>query len=87
MVSAFGAGTWDASCALPRGDDGNTLRSILNKTIAVDGRLHPAAPHQRDAAGLRQPLAGYFDTLPVSVLAVVAVIAAGLLLVGPRRRW
>jgi signal transduction histidine kinase len=78
MVSSFSAGTWDASCALPRGEDGNTLRSILNKTIAVDGGYIQqllTSETLQDSANL----AGYFDTLPVSVLAV-AVIVAGVLL-------
>ena len=36
VVSAFGSGTWNVACAFKSGTDGNTLRSIVNKTIAAD---------------------------------------------------
>lgn len=37
VTSAFGDGTWDAACGFNMGTEGNTLRAIVDKVIAVDG--------------------------------------------------
>lgn len=80
VVTAFGGGTWDVTCALPGGADGNTLRAILNKTIAVDSgavsQIITSATLQDSAS-----LAGVFDRLPVSAIAMLACVALALFLV------
>ena len=80
VVLAFGSDTWNISCALPQGADGNTLRSILNKTLAVDngyiGQLITSDTLEDSA-----DLSSVFDRLSVSAIATFAVIAAFLLTV------
>ena len=78
VIASFGSSTWNISAALPYGTDGNTLRSILNKTITVDGGYINqliASDTLEDSADL----ASVFDRLPVSMVATVAIVA-GLLL-------
>jgi len=78
VVSAFGGSTFNVSCALNYGRDGNTLRSILNKTIATDsGYISQLITSDtlKDSAGLSD----IFDRLPVSFLAASAVVLSLLL--------
>ena len=78
-VSAFGDSTWDVACSLPRSDAGNELRSILDKSIAVDhGYINQliASDTLRDSASLSTLM----NRLPVSGL-IALVIAAVLLLI------
>jgi len=78
VVSSFSGKTWDGACALPYGEAGNTLRSILNKSIAVDnGFISQLITSEvlTDSADL----GGLFDHLPVGVIASVAILAVLLL--------
>jgi len=78
MVLAFGSEPWNAVCALPYGESGNTLRSVLNKSITADGGYIDqliTSETLRDSG----TLATFFDRLPVSLLAGAVVVAAVLL--------
>ena len=78
VISAFGGKPWDVSFGISFGSDGNTLRTILNKTIAVDdGYISQLITGDtlQDSADL----AGLFDRLPVSLIATAAIVAALLL--------
>ena len=80
LVLAFGGGTYDVSCAVARGTDGNTLRAILNKCIAVDGGYLSkliTSETLEDSADLT----GFVYRLPVTALAVIAAAAALLLVI------
>ena len=77
-VLAFDSGPFAISCAPALGADGNMLRSILDKTIAVDdGYVHQLIANDtlQDSADL----ASYVDSLPVSLISAFAVTAALLL--------
>ena len=74
MVLSFGRDTWDAVCALPRGDDGNTLRSILDKTFAVDGSTADQIVTSELLADT-DGLSHLFDRLPVAVVTMLALAA------------
>ena len=81
VLSVFGGNkTWNVSFAFGYGPGGNTLRSILNKTILADqGYIDQLVSSDtlRDSADL----AGFFDRLPVSVVAGMAVMAIILLVI------
>lgn len=75
---AFGSDAFAITCASVFGNDGNMLRSILNKTIAVDdGFIHQLITSYtlKDSADL----AGYVQSLPISLITGFAVAAAILL--------
>lgn len=77
-VLAFGSDAFAVTCATSLGADGNMLRSILNKTIAVDdGFIHQLITSYtlKDSADL----AGYVESLPISLITGLAVAAAALL--------
>lgn len=78
IVLAFGDKAWDVVCALPHGESSNTLRSIMNKSVAADGSfIHQLITSEtlKDSA----EFSTFIDRLPVSYL-VGAVIVAGVLL-------
>lgn len=80
VVSSFDNGTWDVACAMPQRTDGDTLRSILNKTIAVDGGYIDqliASDSLTDSADF----ANIFDKLSIAQLASLAVFALCLLII------
>ena len=79
-VSAFGGEPYDVACALPGSEDGNTLRAILDKTVAADnGYINQllTSGTLEDTASL----AGLFERLPVSFLTALAAVALALLIV------
>jgi signal transduction histidine kinase len=79
VVSAFDCDDFAICCAPAFGADGNTLRSILDKVLAVDGGfIHKLITSDtlKDSADL----AGYFDSLPISLVAAFAIVAALLLI-------
>lgn len=80
VVSAFGSGTWDVSCALPGGEAGNTLRSILNKSVTADG-TYISQLITSDTLEDSANLTSIFDRLSVTSIAALAIIAVLLLLV------
>jgi signal transduction histidine kinase/ActR/RegA family two-component response regulator len=80
VLSAFGSSDWGVSFGLSSGTEGNTLRSILDKTIAVDsGYLNQliASDMIQDSADLST----YLRQLPVSTIIAIALIAAVLLVI------
>ena len=93
VVSAFGSGTWDAACALAAGSEGNTLRSIVNKTVVVDGS-YISQLITSDTLEDSADLSSVFDRLSVSsivtlsaiVIALLAVAVAALLVIVRRRK-
>ena len=77
VVSSFGMGTWDVSCAFDLSDDGNTLRSIVNKTIAVDeGYISQLIT--TDTLEDSADLSGFIERLPISSLIALAAGALAL---------
>lgn len=80
VISAFGRDTWNAACALPMGRDGNTLRSILNKSIMADGYYinQLITSYTLDDSA---NLANIFDRLPVSFITVCLLLLVFLLLI------
>ena len=78
VVTSFGAKTWNSCCATAGGADGNLLRAILNKTIAVDAGYTNQLVTS-DTLEDSADLAGVFDRLPVSVLATAALVLVVLL--------
>lgn len=80
VLSAIGNETCSFGCAFRTGQDGNTLRSILNKTIAVDsGYIDQLITGDtlQDSADL----SGIFDRLPLSFIAACAAAAIALLFI------
>jgi len=93
VVSAFGAEAWSISGALSQNDDGNTMRSIIDKTITVDGGYINQLI-TKDTLEDSADLSGIFDRLPVSVIAafasvealLFAIVAVALIIIIRRRR-
>lgn len=80
VVTAIGMESWNTACAVAFTADGNILRSILNKTFSVDTRNADQLITDytlRDSSDL----AGFFDRLPIRVIAGLASIAVFLLLI------
>ena len=78
VVSMFGGGTWNITCALPLSHDGNTLRSILNKIFAIDDNFINKLITV-DTLKNSADLSTFFDRLPVSFTATFAAITVLLL--------
>ena len=79
VVSSFANINWSVSVAFAKNTDGNTLRTILNKTIAVDGNYINqliTTDTLQDSADLST----VFDKVPVSFIAVSIIILAVLLI-------
>ncbi|MCH4190701.1 MAG: transporter substrate-binding domain-containing protein [Butyrivibrio sp.] len=81
VLSGFGGNeTWNVSFAFGYGGKGNTLRSVLNKSILADqGYIDQLVSSDilQDSADL----AGLFDRLPVSIVAAMAGMAMALLVI------
>lgn len=77
-VLAFGTGTWDIVCALPYGEAGGTLRSVIDKAVTTDkGYINQLITGEtlQDSSDLSTIL----DRLPVSFLAAAVVVTVILL--------
>jgi signal transduction histidine kinase/ActR/RegA family two-component response regulator len=73
VVSAFGTKSWDACMAFAPGTDGNLLRSIVNKTIAVDGSYIDQLI-TKDTLQDSADLTGLLERVPTPVLVALATI-------------
>lgn len=78
VVSSLGDATWNVSSAFRLGDEGNKLRSIVDKTITVDdGFIDQIIT--KDTLQDSADLSTIFDQLPVYTIATIAVILIILL--------
>ena len=78
VVLAFGETTYNIASAPASGADGNTLRSILNKAIDVDGSYIQQLITS-DTLADSANLTGLLDRLPVSLIAALGAAAVFLL--------
>ncbi|MCH3943653.1 MAG: transporter substrate-binding domain-containing protein [Atopobiaceae bacterium] len=72
VVSSFGTKSWDACMAFALGTDGNLLRSVVNKTIAVDGNYIDQLI-TRDTLQDSADLTGILERIPTPLLATLAI--------------
>jgi len=79
-VSAFGTGTWNICCALKPDNDGNLLRSIIDKTVAVD-EGYVSQIINRDTLEDSTGVVSFFNRMSVARIIEFAVFAAILLVI------
>jgi signal transduction histidine kinase/ABC-type amino acid transport substrate-binding protein/ActR/RegA family two-component response regulator len=80
IVSSFGNGTWDISCGLPSSDAGNQLRSIFDKSVAVDGSYIDQLI-ESDILRISSSPAGILSHLSVTGIISLAAAAVAVLLI------
>jgi signal transduction histidine kinase/ActR/RegA family two-component response regulator len=79
VATVFGTSEWQLTCGMAGTDDGNLLRSIINKTTAVDGSYlsqQIAADTLQDSSDAST----FLNRLPVSLLMALALIVTILLI-------
>jgi len=80
VTSAFGDGTWNVTCAFNIGTEGNTLRAIVDKVIAVDsGYLNQLI--SRDLLDDSADPSSFFNKMSVGTIIVCGAIALFLLVI------
>ena len=92
VASSFGTVSCDLTCALFSDKDGNTLRTIINKAIAVDG-TYINQLITKDTLQESSDLTTFIDRLPLSfltcftaaVLLLLAISLAALIVIIKRR--
>ena len=80
VVTSFGDADWDVAMCVSLGREGNTLRSILNKTLAVDNQginKLISADMVKDNSNLHTVL----SQMPVSTIISLGLITFGLLVI------
>lgn len=79
-TTSFGSEAWQLAAAMNGGVDNNILRSIINKTIAVDGAYFNQLVAS-DSLNASYGLKGVFNRLSVSAIVAMSLVLVMLLII------
>lgn len=72
-IAPFGSSSWDISCAVAQGENGNLLRSVFNKVFMIDnGYINKLIIS--DTINSSLSLSGFFTRIPIWVQMIIFIV-------------